>query len=593
MLDGAASAELEAILDLEARGLLFSAHDAAMAALARAPQDWRLAHRAVLTLARSGATDHALALFGTLQLGGAAEPELAALEARLLKDSALTARIEGRPGLLARARASYMAIWKAHGRGYHGINAAALWLLEGDAPAAAALAREVARTYRDAGDFWSAATLAEALLLAGDETGMAHALMEADARPDGDAAMRSSTRRQLRRSLRAMGRETAEEVAILALLPAASTLHFCGHLPGATWDSEGEAGLSAGIERALSLARRGRLEPGAGFGALAAGADILVAEALLRRGLRPQIVLPGTPAAFAARSVLPFGEGWMRRFDACLTGCDLLVIDEASYGVGDGLDLALASRRAMGQAMLRAAHVDGDAVQIALSDGIPPRGPLGTARDVASWEATGAVSHRIAWPWPRPAPPAPDEAEAPPRQLKAVLFADLQHFGKLGDIDLAAFYRGPMAAMGRVVAAHGPDYRNAWGDAVQLVFSEVAQAGHCAFGLRDALTPTLLAASGLPEALVPRIALDFGPLIPVQDAVQGAAKFAGRAMTRAARVEPVTPPGQIHATQAFACEVALSPGCGLVCDYVGQTHTAKGFGIMPLYAVGLAGDVGT
>ena len=100
MPDGEDLAAWQAILDLEARGLLFSAHDAAMTALARAPQDWRLAHRAVLNLARCGATGHALALFGELRLHGVAEPELAALEARLLKDSALAVTS---PALLAQA----------------------------------------------------------------------------------------------------------------------------------------------------------------------------------------------------------------------------------------------------------------------------------------------------------------------------------------------------------------------------------------------------------------------------------------------------------------------------------------------------------
>lgn len=590
MPDGEGLAAWQAILDLEARGLLFSAHDAAMTALAEAPQDWRLAHRAVLNLARCGATEHALTLFGKLRLHGVAEPELAALEARLLKDSALAAPPATRPALLARARAAYFALWPVERRGYHGVNAAALLLLEGNATAAAALAHDVVAAHRDTGDFWSVATLAEARLLAGDEAGMCRALADADARPDGDAAMRSSTRRQLRRSLDALGRPATEQDAVLALLPAASTLHFCGHLPGETWDAAGEAGLAAAIELALNEARRGRHEAGAAFGALAAGADILIAEALLRRGLRPQVVLPASPATFALRSVLPFGAGWMRRFEACLAGCDLLVIDEAVYGSDDGLDLALASRRAMGLALLRAGHIDGDAVQIALSDGAAPHGPLGTARDVASWTAAGAATRLIDWPWPRATPAT--AGQAPPRELKAVLFADLQHFGRLDDAGLAAFYRGPLGAMGRIAAAHAPDYRNAWGDAVQLVFSEVGQAGHCAFGLRDALTPELLTAVGLPESLVPRIALDYGPLIPVHDAVQGVAKFAGRAMTRAARVEPVTPPGQIHATQAFACEVALNPGCGLACDYAGQTATAKDFGVMPLYALRRASGTG-
>jgi hypothetical protein len=75
------------------------------------------------------------------------------------------------------------------------------------------------------------------------------------------------------------------------------------------------------------------------------------------------------------------------------------------------------------------------------------------------------------------------------------------------------------------------------------------------------------------------------PLRPVEDAVQGAQKFAGRVMTRAARIEPVTPPGLVYATEAFACEIALTPRASVACDYAGLVPTAKDFGTLPLYAV--------
>lgn len=575
MTGGDPDARLEAILDFEARGLLFSAHDAAMAALAAAPDDRQLAYHAVLTLARSGATGHALALFQDLHLSTDADPELAALEARLLKDSGFTAPVPDRARLLTRARDLYLGVWRLRHLGYHGVNAATLTLLLGDAGGAARLAAEVAAAHRDQGDYWSAATLAEALLVAGETGRAATALALAAARPDGDAAMRATTRRQLRRVLGALGAGPG----LLALLPAPLTLHFCGHLPGADWDAAGEARLAGAVATMLDAER-----PGAAFGALAAGADILVAEALIARGIRPNIVMPVATDAFLARSVAPFGAGWVARFEACRARSDVTLIDEPPFA-GDDLDLMLISRRAMGLARLRARHVEGDALQLALSDGgaLATAAMAGTARDIAGWRAAGGRTRRIAWPWARPAPT--DAASPPSRQLKAVLFGDLPRFGLLDDAALAAFYGAPMAAMGRATDAHAPDYRNAWGDAVQIVLGDIGAAARCAFDLRAALTPATLAAAGLPEALVPRLALDYGPLLPVQDAVQGVAKFAGRVMTRAARVEPVTPPGRIHATEAFACEVALTPGIGFTCDYAGRIPTAKGFGILPLYAL--------
>ncbi|MDB5413249.1 MAG: hypothetical protein JWR10_1584 [Rubritepida sp.] len=571
-MSGEHGACLARVLDFEARGLFFSAHDAAMVALDEAPADRRLAFHAVLALARSGATAPALSLFQRLGLQGADDPEVAALEARLLKDRALDAPAAARAGLLARSRDLYLAVWRERGIGYHGVNAATLTLLIGDPAGAAVLASEVIAAHRDDGDYWSAATLAEAHLVAGDTLRAFTALDVAASRPDGDAAMRAATRRQLRRVLRAL--RLSQD--LLSILPAPLTLHFCGHLPGTDWDAEREAQLSQAIDAALD-----QEAPGAAFGSLAAGADILVAEALIRRGVRPNLVLPMPLDRFVARSVSPFGEGWVQRFEACRAVSEVTMVDEPPFP-GDDLDLALVSRRAMGLAHLRARHIEGKALQIALWDGRPPAGAAGTARDAVVWQQGGSRLRRIEWPWARRS--AFVQAPAP-RQLKSVLFGDLPSFGNLDDAALAAFYGAPMAAMGAAIDAAKPDYRNAWGDAVQIVFGDIRAAARCAFALRAALTPARLTAAGLPEVLVPRLALDFGPLLPVRDAVQGVEKFAGRVMTRAARVEPVTPPGHVFATEAFACEVALSPEAGLACDYSGRIAVAKGFGILPLYAL--------
>jgi hypothetical protein len=55
-----------------------------------------------------------------------------------------------------------------------------------------------------------------------------------------------------------------------------------------------------------------------GFGSLAAGADILAAEALLDLGAELQVVLPFERDEFVRVSVAPAGEDRVERFERCL-----------------------------------------------------------------------------------------------------------------------------------------------------------------------------------------------------------------------------------------------------------------------------------
>ncbi len=559
---------LAEVLALEAEGLLFSAHDRAMAALAEHPDDAALRYRATLTIARAGATAMALDLFHRLRLDAEPDPEIATLGARLIKDRAFEQPTAVRGPLLAEAAQRYAVLWRIHGAGWHGVNAAALRLLAGDAGGAAQIARQVLQSHRDAGDYWSAATEAEALLIAGRVMEARRALEEAEARAGADISARATTRRQMRREAAALGLPAG----FVDVLRVPSVLHYTGHMPKPGQD---DPALEAGIA-ALLDARIAEENVGAAFGGLAAGFDILAVEALLRAGVTPTAVLPCDPEMYEADSVAPAGERWIGRFRALLPQVRIIQLDERPFP-DDDLHLAMAGRRAMGLARLHARHRDGPSVQVASWDGQPARGAAGTGADVLSWTAAGGRSLQIPWPWPRNG--TGNGTPAPRRRPMAVLFGDLPRFSALDDAGLATFYEGPLAAMGAALDRHPATYRNAWGDAVQITFDDVAAAAACAFDMRAAL-----AAQDPP--IHPRFAIDFGPLLPVHDAVQRADKFSGRAMTRAARIEPVTPPGRIFATEAFACEVALLPhGARLACDYAGRIPTAKGFGSLPLYAL--------
>jgi len=554
---------LQAVEELQTQGLFLSAHDRAMTAIADGLDGDRLRHLAVLTLARAGATLSALGLLRQLRLVGSDDPEIAGLYPRLLKDIALDS---GSVIDAAAAGAAYTALWERHGDGWYGVNAAAMALLAGDPGRARDLAAAV-RALADSQDYWSAATQGEAAFLLGDTDAAGRWLARAEARAGRDLSCRATTHRQLGWEAGLLGVDAAP--ADLLVIP--DTIHFCGLIPGAPAD---EAQLRAQLEQLLRPV-------GFAFGGLAAGADIVVVEMLLALGALVTVVLPFPPEVYLDQSVIQAGAAWVPRYRACLERVTVQVLETVQ---NDDLDYGLASRRAMGLACLHARRLESRSWQLAIWDGGGSAGPAGTAADVAAWRGMGGRTHIIESPWPRRRGAAPAGA-VPQRTAKAVLFGDLPRFSELDDAALLAFYTGPLVAMGRVVDETAPLYRNAWGDAVQLVFDDPATAALCAFRLRATASAGQLTAAGLPATLVPRLAMDFGGLYPVFDPVQQATKFAGRVMTRAARIEPVTPPGSIYATEAFACEAALMANAPIACDYAGRVPLAKSFGTLPLYAV--------
>src|SRR6476620_8457948 len=143
-----ASEWLEAVRGAERRGELLTAFDLAEQGLAEHPDELWLKHRAVLALARAGATREAEQRFLRYDLLAAAEREedIAALAARISKDLALDAPFDGRRAQALRARDRYRAIHERTGGYYPAVNAATLSLVAGEPE----VARELARAALDA-----------------------------------------------------------------------------------------------------------------------------------------------------------------------------------------------------------------------------------------------------------------------------------------------------------------------------------------------------------------------------------------------------------------------------------------------------------
>jgi class 3 adenylate cyclase len=116
------------------------------------------------------------------------------------------------------------------------------------------------------------------------------------------------------------------------------------------------------------------------------------------------------------------------------------------------------------------------------------------------------------------------------------------------------FWSEVMGRCGRVLTAHRPQIQclNTWGDALYLALGDVRAAADILCALQDAMAGIDAATIGLPPGSGMRIAAHFGSVYAVDDPVTGMPNYYGSEVSRAARVEPITPPGQVYVTEPMA-----------------------------------------
>jgi class 3 adenylate cyclase len=577
---------LAQVRQLEARGELLLAFDTALHGLEEHPDDLRLRHRAVLNLAKAGATANAEMEFERLGLDNSDDTDVAALKARIAKDHALDASGEVRINLLSHAADLYEEIYRRSKDYYPGVNVASLRLLAGQTAAAETIAGEVlalcqSTTGNAEDDYYQPASEAEAALVLGD-TATARLALERAAKAGNDLAARAATRRQLRMICAARG--IADDV--LDPLASPTVITYSGHMiaaPGA------KGRFPAAQEDVVAKQIAERLEKhrvGFGYGPLASGGDILFAEALLARGAELHVVLPFARDEFIEISVAPAGPQWVSRFESCMQAASSITYATEDRYLGHDWVFAYGSFVAMGLAVLRARFLDADVLQLAVWDGVETQGMAGTGFDVRTWRNAGRALDVIT---PVPVTHTQTVEALPPvvggqRELKAMLFGDVRGFSKLTESQIPAFVAHLLGAIGEVLARYGDRvlYRNTWGDGLFVVLSDAPVAAQCALELQAAMAMIDLESFGLPDTLALRLGGHFGPVFETTDPVLHLTNYFGAHVSRTARIEPVTPPGEVYVTEQFAARLALEPN-PYACDYVGQIPAAKNYGTMRMY----------
>ena len=604
-----AQARLKDIKTFFNNGEFFRAYDLAIEAHAEYPDDVSFAHRAVLSLANAGAIDLAFQKYEELDLASHKNIDAHSLLGRLKKDQGLAASGATRRRLLDEARAIYedayrMAVAANDPEAYYpAINAATLALLSGNADLSAHLGREVLDLLKtrldvalqwNSGDrYWLLATALEAHLLVGDVASAKALIGPVIAANGSDYASLSSTGRQLERVVEAKGLPAD---VLSAFIPPC-VVHYTGHMiarPGKAgrFRAEQEATIAAEIDKLLD-----GLRIGAAYGALASGADLLFAEALIARGVALNVVLPFSNDDFIEQSVRPAGESWVPRFVACLAAAKTVRYATEDQYLGDDHLFNYCSGLAMGLSSLCARHMHAPVQQLAVWDGLAREAVAGTAADIAAWRAAGH-SPTIVIPCgdmssaPKVAASHTQPAVAHGRDTRAMLFGDIHGFSKLTDAQLPVFTSKIMGALGRVARRFKGDlaFVNTWGDGIFAVFPDAGRAAACALEMQAEVAAVDLAAEGLPLTMRLRLGGHLGPVYELEDPVTARLNYYGAHVSRAARIEPVTPEGCVYVTETFAAILALNNAKQFSCDYVGYTEMAKHYGRLRMFLLREAGD---
>ena len=564
-----------------ARGDLLTAYDEVKRA--KALGHLGLDYFEVLTLARLGDTEQALRLYHDYRIDEMGGVDALSLKARLLKDQAFADGARPNHQKLLEACGWYSAVYRETRSNYPAINAATLALIAGRRQLATGLARAVVkRGHADPRqDYFSLATQAEALVILGDIEGAAAALTEATAAPDADVGARSTTLLQLQRLLAATDDAPGVKTLVELIRPPAVAM-FCGNI--FMVDPEIEASLAAEMREVIA-----RENVGFAYGALAAGSDILIAEELIKRGAELHLVLPFIETDFIAQSVTPGGEAWLRRYDFCRARAASLTLASHMSYVGEGAQFAYGSKVTMGMARLRARHLHGEAVQLAIVEAAGASSTL-SGSDIRSWRAAGGRSVVVTAPsLKRPVMPLAARSEVK-RGTYGLIFADYPEFSKLDERVLPIFWEEIMAPAARVLERYAGMIRqgNTWGDALFVVIDNAEAAAAAAMDLCDEFAKADCAALGVPDGTSMRFALHYGVTYEGHDPVSRRTTYYGTEVSRTARIEPVTPAGSVYVTEPFAAILEMEAANRYVCNYVGKTPLAKGYGVFPLYRLSRA-----
>lgn len=598
---------------LRRRGDSLQAYDAIETGLSSWPQDTRLLQLKALVLADLGVLTSARDILTQLVNAGHTDEETFGILARTYKEEWLQARDhKNAQRYLSLAFETYRKCFTSTGGYYPGINTATLATLLGKSKTAKRIASAVVADClskladpeeRRNAEYYLTATLAEAYLILNDYDKALEYYLITGKLGKGMPQDLQATRKNARFLIKYLGID-GSGIENALQLPGVAVFISDTIIEDNADEGSNVPNINGNIDHLINhicnvLDDRGI---GIGYSSAKAGHDLCFLNALREKRCEANIALPFNKDKFVLECVGNTGiKKWERLFEDTF---DALHREErvsfaSEWPIGKIKDAFFYTNQYLfGLALLKARQLDTSLHLFSAmsSDAGREHGP--TYETVKWWESIGYHADIIDIPLRKETigerkpkkqfsgkGKANDRAFQP--HIMAIFFADVVGYSKMHEGYVPAFVKEFMGDVANFISTskYKPETRNTWGDAFYFIFKNIRDAGVFALEVADIVTRTPWEKRGLPKGLNLRISLHAGPVYHCNDPITGQKMYTGSHVSRAARIEPITPPGQIYCSQAFAALAAAYQVEEFFPEYVGKVNYAKGFGKFSTYRI--------
>ena len=531
-----------------------------------------------LALVQSGAIYRGKQIILELYEQGLRDGETLGLLGRTYKDMGVSLKDKAEQGKkFAKACAYYNEAYQianehrdADAACYNGINAATLALFCGQKDKSADLAKKVRalcleKTEQDEkqkqiSDYWIYAALGEASLILNHKGEAEKWYRKATHLAKGNFRDISSMRRQARFLIGGIGDDLR---SIDDCFPLPHVVVLSGHDAGSSnqFLPKNEDQIRKNLAEYLD-----KVNAGIAYTSLLNISDIIFAEEMRKQeSSEVNIVLPLSVIEMRQMITSKLSDTcWERRFNQIIEQASRVFELSTDCSVGNTKNFEFADMFMDGTARLRAKWLDTDTHVI-------------TIRHNSIYESSSVpiISH------------GEKTDTKPSREIYSMLFADVRNYSKMDENQLLLFSQYCLPEVAAILKKYKSQVisRKTSGDGLFIVFNCFRSALNCAIDFQHVVKTTKWEDHGLPGDLDIRISLDAGPVFSYHDPIVNQTDFCGKYVIRAARIEPITPPGEIYTSESFAALVSSQGNCEAELDYAGQLKLAKNYDIAPVYHV--------
>lgn len=591
----------------------------------------RLQQQVALALANCGATKDASSILQKLIELGQEDSESLGLLARTWKDSSYNTSSSAQQTIALKNSYKYylqglnsaLSSHDLDGAYYCGINAATSALRLGLTTDSKELADKVEQICMQSHEdliakeqqagYWLNATLAEACLLKG-QVEEAHKWYKKAAEQAIKTNKRAlgSMRNQARNILKQQGLKAK---TLDCFFDVPSIVLFSGHMfdksdrQNSRFPEKNEKQVRKALREYLKT-----INADIGYASAACGSDLIFLEEMIARNAEIIVVLPFDIHSFKKISVNANENfTWQDRFDSIIEkASEVKVLSE--YHPNTMLnDFLFTNIYMYGRASLRAQHAASDLKPLLVWDGKHGDGGGGTAsmaniladcdqdftvippdghftKEKAAYFTTNDMreeSVKKSVLYSTKTKIKMDRAIMSHHVFLPLLFADVKGYSKMNEREAAIFATSFMGELADVLLDFEQDLLNkrTQGDSLFLVFKNLEASIACATKLRKRISDIDWNEHQLPADLAMRISLDAGPTYSYTDPVTGNTDFCGNYVIRAARLEPVTPPGSIYASETFVSLATTLETPDVTFNYAGQIELPKRRGMVQAFHV--------